>query len=81
MEVEADGATKTYETQTFALTTIYSGAYLCHPSLHLLSKLGVCQETISHIIFGPSKVCCDSFFLHRHNLEEIKKKKKLKSKR
>lgn len=48
MEVEADAVTKTYETQTFALTTTYNGAYLRHPSLDLVSKLGACEETISH---------------------------------
>lgn len=50
MEVEVDAVTKTYETQTSALMTMYSGVYLCHPSLDLLPKLGVCEETISHIL-------------------------------
>lgn len=74
MEVEAGAATKTYETQTFAMTTMYSGAYLCHPSLHLLSKLGFCEEMVSHTFWGHSNTCCDSFYLPSHNTGNKKKK-------
>lgn len=75
MEVEADAATKTHETQAFAVMAKNSEVHFCHPPQDLLSKRGVFQETISHIFWEHSNLCCHSFSMLSHHLEEILRKK------